>query len=598
MLEINTLTIKNFWSYGDHKTTIKLDDLGPCLITGEVNDGFDEETDLRKTSNGAGKSALVESILWCLFGRTMRIPNPGDKVINFFTKKDCVVELTFKNGDKLRRTRNVDGHNDLLFIKDGEDISLGTSKMEQERLNKILGLDFDIFTGSTFFSQFGRSWMEISDQKRKEALEREFRLDRIQTYASVAKSRLDKAKQEQDRINSQLDNLGDKLSYAKSQITKFKESSDKFDEQKRERLKHTQQLIEEAIKSRDAIELADVDAIKSKWDLYKRIVEKINEKQSSIYNLERQQRKLEGDADHQESLIKKWKGKGEICGSCEQLISQDHIAEKLNTPRIRLKEIKQQINNLTSKINDMQQLINKARKSAESRKPNITVAQAQATYKDRERYEKQIRAYEKTAEKIASEENQYDGTVRELRFKTKELEKQIEEIKKRLAKFDKLIIHLNYIYRAYHDRRKIKSYLLSEYIPYLNSRINYYLSKFGLDLNIEFTNALGIKTDTWGYQQFSGGECKRFDVAMMLAMFDLHALMYGRHCNLIVFDEVDGRLDVSGAEIFADIIRSDFIDKVDSILVISQRIDMRGSLSSEIKVAREDRFSRIAEITK
>ena len=81
-------------------------------------------------------------------------------------------------------------------------------------------------------------------------------------------------------------------------------------------------------------------------------------------------------------------------------------------------------------------------------------------------------------------------------------------------------------------------------------------------------------------------------------MFDLHALMYGRHCNLIIFDEVDGRLDVNGAEIFADIIRSDFAGKVDSILVISQRVDMRGSLSSEIKITREDRFSRVAEILK
>ena len=173
---------------------------------------------------------------------------------------------------------------------------------------------------------------------------------------------------------------------------------------------------------------------------------------------------------------------------------------------------------------------------------------------------------------------------------------QIKTTGSKLAKLDKLLLHYNYICRAYTDRRKIKSYMLSEYIPYLNGRIEYYCGRFGLDLKIEFTDALGTKNEKWGYDSFSGGECKRFDVAMMFAMFDLHTLMYGRQCNIIVFDEIDGRLDIRGAEAFVDVLKTDFADKVDSIFVISQRPDMRGVLPSEIKIVSEDRLSRIAEI--
>ena len=81
MLELKSLLLRNYSSYGDYDTIIELDELGLCLITGEVHDGS-ENSDEQKFSNGSGKSSIVEAILWCLFGRTMRVAQPGDKVIN------------------------------------------------------------------------------------------------------------------------------------------------------------------------------------------------------------------------------------------------------------------------------------------------------------------------------------------------------------------------------------------------------------------------------------------------------------------------------------------------------------------------------------
>ena len=38
MLELKSITWKNFLSYGDYETTLELAGLGQCLITGEVID--------------------------------------------------------------------------------------------------------------------------------------------------------------------------------------------------------------------------------------------------------------------------------------------------------------------------------------------------------------------------------------------------------------------------------------------------------------------------------------------------------------------------------------------------------------------------------
>lgn len=670
MLEIQSLYLKNFKSYGDYDTILELDDLGPCLITGEVvKDDTDEYIPgSDKDSNGAGKSTIVDAILWCLFGKTSGSTNPGDKVINHFTEKDCVVELKFKNGDTLKRTRNLNGHNDLLLKRNGADVSLGTTKMQQSRLNKELNLDWDNFCGSTFFSQFGRSWLEISDTKRKQAMEREFHMDRIQIYADVAKERADKAQKSQDTLTSKTAELSRSIERLLSHKADLEASSATFEENKADRVieaKATKKRFEE---NRDAVKLYNIPALQKKWDAVATIEKKINDDleerkkgheahrlkivaerkigQEVINKLEKEAAEadkkfkelsnkitvLNDRINNQLSVIKEWEDKsGEICPECKQLVDGDHIKNEITGPKSKIKEFKaeikalendmKEVGNKIDNLNDEQLAIGselscldiqdkeidklikeceekriKQLKALESKKPSITIEQAEKAQAERDRHQKNVESQEKAIAKIEAESNQYEASIKKTEAEINSLREEGSEINQKIAKIDKLILHLSYIHKAYHDRRKIKSYMLAEYIPYLNKRIEYYLNRFGMDLGLEFTNALGIKNEAWGYDSFSGGEKKRVDVAIMLAMFDLHMLMHGRSCNVIVFDEVDGRLDVGGAEVLSDIIRTDFASKVDSILVISQRVDMRGALPSEIKIKRQDRFSEIVDV--
>ena len=66
MLEIESVTLRNFLSYGDYDTHLPISNLGACLITGTVRNGA--TTYETPSSNGSGKSAFALFVAQLLAG--------------------------------------------------------------------------------------------------------------------------------------------------------------------------------------------------------------------------------------------------------------------------------------------------------------------------------------------------------------------------------------------------------------------------------------------------------------------------------------------------------------------------------------------------
>jgi DNA repair exonuclease SbcCD ATPase subunit len=175
-------------------------------------------------------------------------------------------------------------------------------------------------------------------------------------------------------------------------------------------------------------------------------------------------------------------------------------------------------------------------------------------------------------------------------------ETELVVIEREIERYESLNRHCAYIGNAYTDRRKIKSFVFAEHVPFINSRLNHYLDVFGLDVKIELTESLGVTSNFWSYDFQSGGERKRTDVAFMLAAFDFHEQVYGRQCNILVLDEVDGRLDDDGIDSLINIIKNELANRVETILIVSHRDLMKDVFSREIKVTRNSRFSTLEVI--
>jgi len=612
MLEIDTISWSNFLSYGNYKTDLKLSNLGQCLITGEVIDDDGVIGAIRK-SNGAGKSTIPSVIQWVLFGRTMHSANPGDAVVNWFTGKDCWGQITFKNGDSITRTRNVNGHNELIVVKDGDENrsvseTLSTAKNQQAKLARTFDLDWEIFCGSTFFNQYGKPWMEMSDQSRKKALERLLHVDRFSYYAKVAKGKCDKLDSQVEHANVKKSSLEREMNRLQVEIQRLTEAANTFTANKERR---RQEMLAAAVteeETRNSIELPDIEKLKSKWEVVRQIQAKINAQRADANNIRSEADNLNSAISEHESTasacdnkIRLWKEKGgKICTSCEQSIPHEHVdnrieplIQKANSERTAANTIRDQQKTLRNKYAEMMKAVSNAEAIIAQKQPPLTIRDAQSIHEQWNRHNQEVLRLRKLAESIINEENPHYTSIQNAELRIQECQSEIQKIDEDIQRHEYLNKHYNYINRAYTDRNKIKSCVFKDHVPFINSRLKHYLDVFGLDIKIELTDSLSVTSNMWGYEFESGGERKRTDVAFMLATFDFHEYMFGRQCNILVLDEVDGRLDDDGIDALINVIKTDLANRVETILIVSHRNMMCDVFSREIKVTRKNRFSHL-----
>jgi len=712
-LIITELEFQNFLSYGDYKTSMAMSGLGPVLIVGDKSD---ERGDYSK-SNGAGKSTITTAILWALFGRTFSLAKPGDKVVNWFTDKNCYVRIKTADGWEITRTRKMEGYNELAVTHNGDDKTLSTLSNTEEFIHKYFGLDFDIFTSSVFFGQFSKSFLELNDQKRRAALEKLLNLDKLNGWAEVAKIKLDRTNGELTKCVAKIEPTDNEIARLNSQKAAVAELIDGFDKDRKSKIisLREQLLGEEATLSK--IEMPDIDKLKAKWNAMSKILERLNQyelkrttlseniiklsnsisvnssaiaklqnrlKTAKVYDIdalilehsnnaniksatsslalqikEKEKSIMEKEAklDNIRESIDTWhKEAGTICPHCKQKITGEYIeqtcaplmeesskiesliagmrdevsklqieydsipqptspisvdeANEINSSISvmqdeldRLIELngahEQQISSNTSEVSSISLLVERVGKQANEHKPTMTIDEAMKIDSYRKTIETNIASIK---DKMSTLEKQDNPHIQSMQL----IDKQIDEATNSLknleivrSKLHTLFSHIDYIRAAYKDRNKIKQYILSNLIPILNKRIQYYLDAFDCEFAMEFTPALSVLPSKWDYQLCSGGERKRIDMAMMFALYDLYIVMYGQQCNIMVLDEVDGRLDADGIEAFINIVNNDFNgsdtkgQKPDTILIISHRPEMLDAFPSKILVRKSEGFSLI-----
>lgn len=606
MLELKSIEWQNFLSYGDYPTKIDLDDLGQCLIIGEVieDDAVSSSASLSniRKSNGAGKSTIPNAIQWALFGRTMHSRSPGDNVVNYFTGKDCWAKLIFKNGDMILRTRKTNGINELLYVKDGDETLLtantvSTVTIQQQKLNKAFNLDWEIFCGSVFFNQYGKPWMEMADATRKKAIERILHVDRLAFYAQAAKSQCDNLDNVVSSVNMKYNNALDNIELYKSEIDRCRNLKDQFESNKLIRIRSALESANQIESEIEQIELPNIEQLKQKWAIIQKIKVKLQELQDSYNEKCGEISTISGTIKSLEEKVSSWtKKSGKTCVVCEQVVNGDHAHNKIQPIEDELQSHRDKLQNLFKKRDAIKSTIDTTKNILDTKQPDMTLAEAERVKIRIANLQKDAARYKNQAKSIESESNPHDNAITEYEKKIETAYTQLKTHEDTKTKSEYLNKHYHYIHKAYHDRSKIKGYIFREHIPYINARLQYYLEIFDLDIKIELTDSLGISSNMWGYEYESGGERKRTDVAFMLAMFDFHEQIYGRQCNVLVMDEVDGRLDDDGIEALINIIKTDLAHRVESILLISHRNMMFDTFSRELRVTRQGRFSKLEVI--
>ena len=182
------LSLKNFMPFrvtGDQGHAVDFSQLGLFSITGPM---------------GSGKSALVDAMVWCLYGRTARYGADSKGVIST-GEQMCEVALDFTIGERwfraVRRTGKITDSG--LSEREGEEWiqDKSGSALLTKRIEELLGLDFDSFTKTVILPQ-GRyaEFLTSEPKKRRELLAKILELgvyarvaDRARLVAGQAKTR-------------------------------------------------------------------------------------------------------------------------------------------------------------------------------------------------------------------------------------------------------------------------------------------------------------------------------------------------------------------------------------------------------------------------
>lgn len=137
LLDIQRVRFKNFYSFGAKFQEISLEE-GINLVV-----GVDKESGKR---NGAGKSSLIDAIIFGLFGKTSKdVTLP--RIVNWKNKNKCEVHIDFKVGDtSYHIERGLKPAILRLFKEDQEVEQLSRNQDFQKEIEEnILGINYDTF---------------------------------------------------------------------------------------------------------------------------------------------------------------------------------------------------------------------------------------------------------------------------------------------------------------------------------------------------------------------------------------------------------------------------------------------------------------------
>jgi exonuclease SbcC len=184
------LALKNFLSYGEDVPPLDFTQFHIACLSG---------------NNGQGKSALLDALTWAVWGegRKASQEKKADNSLLRIGQKDMQVEFVFDlEGDRYRIIRTFslvkkNSRSGLEFQvfsqEDNEYISLTclSIRKTQERITKILRIDYQTFINSAFILQ-GRidEFSRKSARERKEILSEILGLSRYDELSNLAKSHL------------------------------------------------------------------------------------------------------------------------------------------------------------------------------------------------------------------------------------------------------------------------------------------------------------------------------------------------------------------------------------------------------------------------
>ncbi len=438
-------------------------------------------------SNGAGKSAFVEAVYFSLTGKTIR-KSTEDAMVHVKHKKKCSVELVLDNGVRILRQKKPSKLQ--LFINDKEETKESIAKT-QEYIDEFLNINYKVLLSSMFFGQGNTTtFLECSAEDKRNIVKNFLDLDDVFSMRDRIKSHkagFYNTMKEQDSLISEHNSM---ISEFRDKIAKIKNAKANFSD------------YDESI-----LNLSLEDILKAE--------EKETDRSWQLITVER-------DLDNVNHEILKYKTRLElgdtkgVCDKCGQ-----SVEEKLNTAFIETE---------IAKLEKEHLILLNSRDSLEGDKVDIPISSKEFS---------KVLAYKE----LCRDETNYEDLV------TSFLDKI--ELREEVKAENKLDYEVMRFWEKAFSQQGIIKFIIRNILDYLNNKVNYYLSfltnsKYSLYFDEELNEKVITNNQDIQYISLSGGEKRKVNLAVTMALKDLLLLTDKNQTNILFLDEIAENLDEEG----------------------------------------------------
>lgn len=146
----------------------------------------------------------------------------------------------------------------------------------------------------------------------------------------------------------------------------------------------------------------------------------------------------------------------------------------------------------------------------------------------------------------------------------KRIETEIENFRRQTE----VILHENHLQEAFLRTLSddgLKSYIMSKIVPYLNQEINSFISRFNINVTVEFDSEFVGTLHRNGHspslQSISTGQRKIIDVCILLSITKFFIKKYP-DINLVFYDEIFSSLDTENSPTILKLIKQEFCENL------------------------------------
>lgn len=605
------MRVENFLSFGEAE--FDFEDAGLTLIEGE---NLDDES---ARSNGSGKSAMIDALVWCLFGTTLR-GYENDEVINRKVGENCAVKVVIETsqGEEygVYRSRKHDRtKNQLVLSTQGADASGSSNAETQEMVEKILGCSKRTFLSSVVFGQDrAYRFSSLTDKEQKEILDEVLGVERFSQAYAEARAAANKLADHVETQRHGLETSGETIADVERELEELQKKDESFEDDRKVKVKAEREKL---TKAKDWVKKnakVDSDKLKEQLQLARNAIKEQEKKLDGARDAEANARaerssgqQLVADLEEQIESHKTLSG---ACPTCKQVVTDKHRKTVVAELKKALGKASLGLGGLEHAAEEALKNFGKAsRKLQELRDAELAALKAYndavAVDANAKAWKQRVSDHEKRIAEIENETNPYSALIERVQKRLTKHRAEAEIFRTQLAEAEKDLKHLDFWVKAF-GQKGLRSLLLDTSLPLLNdeaTRISRAVT--GGSISIEFSalselksgktvDRFEVKVDNkhgaGTYQGNSAGERAKVDLCVGLALQRLVASRSSASFNVVFFDEVFDHLDGAAHERVVDVLSE--IEK-DSVFVVSHDEDLKAWFPSSLRIVKKGGLSTV-----